>query len=137
MKRKGFTLVEIMVVVAIIALLSAIAIPNLLRARSTANEAAAQAGLSILSTAIETYATVNNGQYAPANSTVNDTYLITSVPPYLSKAYCTQTVGGYNYTCNIGLLAYSITTTPDKCGTTGSRNFNITTGGVLTAGACQ
>ena len=56
MKRKGFTLVEIMIVVSIIALLAAIAIPNLLAARRTANEAAAKATVRSLSTAAETYA---------------------------------------------------------------------------------
>ena len=48
--RKGFTLVEIMIVVAIIALLAAIAIPNLLRARHNANESAALAPLKTLFT---------------------------------------------------------------------------------------
>ena len=136
-KRKGFTLVEIMIVVFIIALLSAIAIPNLLRARITANESAAQTALRILSTCIETYATVNNDNYAPVDNTTTDTYLRTVTPPYLNKAYCAQTVNGYTYTCDIDLAAYSITATASPCGTSGNTNFTITTGGVLTQAACS
>ena len=63
MRKRGFTLVEIMIVVAIISLLAAIAIPNLLTARRTANEAAAKATLSSLATAAETYAAANGGTY--------------------------------------------------------------------------
>ena len=63
MNRKAFTLVEIMIVVAIIALLAAIAIPNLLRARLSANDALAQSTLRTISTAIETYATATNGDF--------------------------------------------------------------------------
>lgn len=53
--RKGFTLVEIMIVVSIIVLSAAIAIPNLMRARLNANGAAASTALKTLSTAAETY----------------------------------------------------------------------------------
>ncbi len=55
LKRKGFTLVEIMIVVAIIALLAAIAIPNLLRARLNANEGAAIGNMHTLVTALGSY----------------------------------------------------------------------------------
>ncbi|PIW73849.1 MAG: pili assembly chaperone, partial [bacterium (Candidatus Ratteibacteria) CG_4_8_14_3_um_filter_41_36] len=55
LKKKGFTLVEIMIVVAIIALLAAIAIPNLLRARLNANEGAAIGNMHTLVTALGSY----------------------------------------------------------------------------------
>jgi len=136
--RKGFTLVEIMIVVAIIALLAAIAIPNLLRARITANESAAQATLRTISTALETYAAANNGLYAPADATVVDTYLTTdSTPPYLNKTYCGANESGYYYDCVIDTNTYSLTGQPANCTTAGTKSFTMTTGGVLvTDGAC-
>ena len=54
-KQRGFTLVEIMVVVAIIGLLAAIAIPNLLNARKDVQATACQANLDKIKLAMETY----------------------------------------------------------------------------------
>jgi len=55
MKSKGFTLIELMIVVAIIAIIAAIAIPNLLRSRMAANETAAVAACKAFCTAEDIY----------------------------------------------------------------------------------
>ena len=55
-KPKGFSLIELLIVVAIILIIAAIAIPNLLRAKLAANEASAVASLRTISTAETTYA---------------------------------------------------------------------------------
>src|SRR5215467_4549739 len=64
-KQKGFSLIELLIVVAIILIIAAIAIPNLLRARIAANESSAAASVRTIATGELTYQTAY-GDYATA-----------------------------------------------------------------------
>ena len=126
--HSAFTLVEIMIVVAIIALLASIAIPNLLRAKLNANDAVAKATVRAISTSSESYATSHSGNYP-----IDITSLTGASPAYLNNtAYCDSTVSGFFYSCTFGVATYTYSATPVTVGTTGSTTFTVTTGGVLT-----
>ena len=79
MNRKGFTLVEIMIVVAIIGLLAAIAIPNFVRARTTAHRNACIANLKQIAGAVQVWA-IDTGAGSTASVTSADV-----VPNYLKR----------------------------------------------------
>ena len=124
MNKKSFTLVEIMIVVAIIALLAAIAIPNLTRTKVNANNATAQASLKSIAVALENYYSINNSY--PASTSL----LIGAAPPYLSKDYFTGTHNGFTYTATLAAYSYSVLTAPISSAQ-GTASYTITTGGVL------
>src|SRR3989454_8135040 len=80
-KQKGFSLIELLIVVAIILIIAAIAIPNLLCSKMAANDASAVGSLRSLNTACITYSTTygsyptalaNLGPGSPAPSTTAD-----------------------------------------------------------------
>ena len=70
--QKGFSLIELLIVVAIILIIAAIAIPNLLRARISANEASGVSSLRTINTACITYNSTY-GQYPPVISCTSRT----------------------------------------------------------------
>ena len=87
--ESGFTLVEVLVVMVIIGLLAAIAIPAFFNQRNKANDASAKEAVRTAQTAIETYATDNGGSYAGA--TVAD---LRAVEPTVRPATTVAGTGG-------------------------------------------
>lgn len=119
------------ILIPIIALLAAIAIPNLLRARLNANNAGAEATLRTLSTAAESYAAVNKGRYP---FSVFD--LTTAEPPYLPKNYTIGIHYGYKFTCEFNPSSYECKAIPETCGTTGTKISIIEEGGEISQSDC-
>ena len=123
--KKAFTLIELIVIVSIIAILSLLIIPNILKARSASSEAVTKKALRSLSTAAETFS-LTTGNYPSYETDLNH-----STPPYLNAAYCGSTISGYNYACTFGTGGYTIVATPIEGGASGTVTFTMTTGGVL------
>ena len=86
--EKGFTLIELLVVILIIGILAAIAIPTFLNQKSKANDASAESLARNAATAMETYATTNNGSYASVGAGALNT---------ISPALNTSTTNGQAY----------------------------------------
>jgi len=96
---RGFTLVEIMIVVAIIALLAAIAIPNVLRGRTSANESAAIGNVHALITGLEMYRSVNNSYPGPNDAAFTSAMYTVPTPDFGPPSFAAgMAVQGYTYT---------------------------------------
>ncbi len=108
------------VMIPLVVLMAAIAIPNLLRARLYANEAAAQARIATVRTALETYAAGNVGAYPVAENELTDGDL-----SYLDQPCDRQTINGYTYSLQLSPDAYTIVAVPVTCGVTGNHIFQM------------
>jgi type IV pilus assembly protein PilA len=141
--QKGFSLIELLIVVAIILIIAAIAIPNLLRARIAANEASAVASLRTMNTASITYNSTFNtyastlSSLGPSNGATPTSTTADLLDQVLAPAggVNTSSKSGYNFTYASAtpFATYTITAAPITANQTGVRNFFTDQSGVIRA----
>jgi type IV pilus assembly protein PilA len=144
-KQKGFSLIELLIVVAIILIIAAIAIPNLLRARIAANESSAVAAIRTLNTAQISY----NSSYPTVGyaSTLGALAGTSCTPPssagacLIDTALAGGTKSGYSFTLNnttgTPVSTYNVSADPIAPNQTGVRYFCSFADGVVRSGSAS
>ena len=140
-KQKGFSLIELLIVVAIILIIAAIAIPNLLRSRMAANEASAVGSLRTINTAEVTYSTtypsIGFAALAPLGGAAPCTTATSAGACLIDDVLSTVgTKSGYVFTiANLTgapiIVTYSSLAKPSVVGQSGQRAFCSDQSGVI------
>jgi prepilin-type N-terminal cleavage/methylation domain-containing protein len=136
--QKGFSLIELVIVVAVVVILAAIALPSYLSAKVSSNEASAVGALHSLNTAAANYCT-SYGVFPPALSNLGPAPAGTAAAANLiDELLASGTKDGYNYVFALGapnangfVGSYTINANPVTPGQTGGRYFYTDQSGVI------
>jgi prepilin-type N-terminal cleavage/methylation domain-containing protein len=99
-RDQGFSLLELLIVVAIILIIATIAIPSLLRSRQAAQESSAVAQLRTINTAEVSYISSNQGSYGDIPSLITQGLIDSRFSGSVSGYTFTLSASGPNYTAN-------------------------------------
>ena len=135
--QKGFSLIELLIVVAIILIIAAIAIPNLLRSRMAANEASAVGSIRSVNTAAVTYSSTYPSVGYPSSLAVLGpaTAATSATSDLIDSVLASGTKSGYVFVLTPGtgtpLTGYSVTGDAVAQNTSGTRGFYSDQSGVI------
>lgn len=128
-KERGFTLVEIMVVVSLIIVIASLMVPFTLRARAQSNQGATIGNLRTVSSATESYRSAMSPPAYPGSMAE----MVNANPSYLDSAWLTNERQGYRYNYSVAgdRETYSLTASPKVANISGVDSFCVDHNGVI------